>query len=229
MNPPPHTSEPTALSDDPLTALLSDASLVVEYATRAGHVAPELIEALGALRHAADPPDPVLIDQLYIGLSKAIAAIAPVTLLDLRSGWNPYTEDRSRRFVRAAFASCGLLLFIITVWCSALYNKAGTVLTNLHTIQDSRPTEQVARVYRAASLSQKAFSAAPDGSGRDILYDNLIRPIADLQQLNERIAAFVPLAYEVRRMARRSPRCKETVCTYRLSPDASRLLRNRTV
>jgi len=195
---PPRASRHEAPSDGRLAILIADAELVAEYATRAGRVTPELIEALSAIRSATTPPDPAIVDQLYLGLSKAIADIAPVTLLDLRSGWNPYIERPGRKLVRAVFGVCGLLLFVITVWCSALYNKAGSVLAALHTIQDSRPTEQVARVYRAATVSQKALSVASDGTGRDILYDNFTRSIADLQQLNERITAFVPLAYEVK-------------------------------
>lgn len=181
-----------------LTSLIADSQLVVDYGSRAGRLSPDLMRALGAVRGAGAKPDEAQIGQLYAALSQAVAAIAPVTLLDLRSGWSPYSERPSRKAWRVAFGVCGIALFLVTVWCTALYNKANAVLVALTSIQNARPTEQVARVFRMARLNQQEISAALAGSGKDILYESFTRQVADLQQLNERIAAYVPLAYDVR-------------------------------
>ncbi|MCC6719528.1 MAG: hypothetical protein IT555_16730 [Acetobacteraceae bacterium] len=182
-----------------LTGLIEDAQLVAEYGSRVGRLSPGLVEALAELRAGEDtPPLPEQVSRLYAALSEAVAAIAPVTLLDLRTGWNPFGEQPGRKLARFLFGFCGILLFIITVFCTALYNKANTVLAALHAIQDSRPTEQVARVFRMARMNQAEITAALAGSGKDILYQSFTRSVSDLQQLNERIAAFVPLAYDVR-------------------------------
>ena len=80
--------------------LLRDADLVIDYAVRVGRLPDDsLPKAVNVLKAAAPEGEGESVAALVSALNKAVSAIAPMTLVELRAGRSPF-HRRSQRITR---------------------------------------------------------------------------------------------------------------------------------
>lgn len=125
------------IMDAALNELIEDAITVASYGQRSGRFKDNAL-FLAIQRATAverlDWSSPETVD-LQIALNNAVQAIHPVTLVDLKSGWNPFSQqqdgvrksDRKKKLFVAVAAVLILLCGYYTVW----YQRATLLLADL--------------------------------------------------------------------------------------------------
>lgn len=142
--------------DQALTELLDDAILVASFGQRSGRFEDNSLFA--AIRAAKAQEDlgwgSQEVADLQEALNKAIRLIQPVTLIDLKSGWNPFRKPkeggRSRSSRVAVLFICAASFLILacgyyTVW----YKRAGSLLESIAEAKDEKQTAIINDVISA--------------------------------------------------------------------------------
>lgn len=123
--------------DSALSELIEDAITVASYGQRSGRFKDNTLFVAVQRATAAEKLDwssPETVD-LQTALNNAVQAIHPVTLVDLKSGWNPFSQqpdggrksDRKKKLFVAVAAILILLCGYYTVW----YQRATLLLADL--------------------------------------------------------------------------------------------------
>jgi hypothetical protein len=122
--------------DSALRELIEDAITVASYGQRSGRFKDNMLFVAIQRATAAEKLDwssPETVD-LQAALNSAVQAIHPVTLVDLKSGWNPFSlqdggrkSDRKKKLFVAVAAILILLCGYYTVW----YQRATLLLADL--------------------------------------------------------------------------------------------------
>jgi len=133
-----------------INSLVADSHLVVNYATRIGKKVEE-----GFLKLLRRADNNLLADQatndddvtsLTTGLSNMVQAIAPVTLLDLGSGWRPF--GAAKNLATVVMFIIAIVTAGFTAYLSLVYVEANAVLKELENIQNKDNVDKAAHLYR---------------------------------------------------------------------------------
>ncbi len=166
--------------------LLSDSRLVVDYAARAGMLQddslPKTIETTeGALRSGSVPDVPALV----AALNRNIKSIAPMTLIELRRGMNPYDERGCRANNRNRLVICAMsvLWVCLIAYFTQLLHREQTVIQTVQLIQDSHPLNKMNALIKMVKK---------DGvlNKNDAHLDEYNQQLDELRTLQEKAAAF---------------------------------------
>lgn len=166
-----------------VAGLLHDGYLVLEYAVRAGRLPdealPNVIREVETAITEGKTPNVVGLSQ---AMNAAVAAIAPVTLIDLRSGRNPFdlanrSSTRVMQFVLCAVAV--LLAALIAFYSYDLHREEAA----LRDFQEN----QAARVPEKASAFRKMVQQEKVLKNRDSRYEQFLRNLRELKDLDGRI------------------------------------------
>lgn len=170
------------LSPNDLT-LLADSQLVAAYATRAGRLQDtSLLDAITAAK-TVNEDDSVAVQKVFASLaaalSRSVASIAPMTLVDLRAGRSPF-DDRQANSLRINQSVLGVLALIflaLVAHYSVRLRQEGSALAALQKALDSHVVDKLNSVRRMAEMG-KVFT----GGGAD--YDAWHRQVRELRELS---------------------------------------------
>lgn len=186
------------MTEEQLVRLINDAELVVEASTVLGQlkVSTDLVGRLAALQ---DRPQGVMpaeqqIGALRVALSEAIAALAPVTLGDLRNGWHPFRRSTWDRFQLAFLAVGCLLLLAVTGYMTMAYDRVSTFFLTTKELQTSQGGELATKLY---SLLRKSAPQDIVDIKDERLYDEFMRQLMNLHQINKKIASYSEINAEI--------------------------------
>jgi hypothetical protein len=184
-------------TDAIIKLLLDDARLVIGYAVRVGRLPDDKLQtAVYELESAMPGSKGQNLTVLTETLNNAIKAIAPMTLIDLRSGRNPF-DPRNQRFVKflqALFCVVTITLTLIVAHMTDNLNRLDTALKGIHQIQESRPFEKMIALHKMVKFDEVL-------SKQDsISFDQYHRSISELRDLQDKFNGFVDmlsLAFDV--------------------------------
>ena len=187
----------------PLARILSDAKLVAAYGQRAGRLQDsDLVLAIAGVESMAAPRwDSKEVVTLEVALNRAIQIIAPVTLFDLKSGWDPF-QRQSQGWVSRdslstfAFACLSLLMMVVAAYYTQLYSRGGVLLTALKQIEDARPGEKVGQVVRSLLGAQQLIQRSFASGEYQLVNETYFRLLDELHELDSRMSLYVPMSYD---------------------------------
>jgi hypothetical protein len=144
--------------------LIADARLILEYAVRAGKLQDDsLAEAIQNLETLDSPRN---IIGLQNAMNAVVTQIAPMTLVDLRAGRNPFDQRnvhaRSRWQIGLSMAT--LILIAIIAYYQFLVQGQESALRAYREILDARGSERITDVRK---LVQQGHALAKDSCQRD--------------------------------------------------------------
>ena len=172
------------MADTELADLLNDARLVIDYAVRVGRL-PDgtLPEALHAVESAAPESVAATLPALAAALNSAILSIAPMGLLELRSGRSPFDprNQRSIRALQALFCAFTIALTIAVAGLTERLHRQDTALKALQQIQETHPLEKLNALRKMVQ-----FDAALDKQDA-VRYEQYHRGISELRDLQDRL------------------------------------------
>jgi hypothetical protein len=174
--------------------LLRDARLVVDFAVRVGRLPDDtLLKAIHSTESA--PPTGVAqeLPALATALNKGVLAIAPMTLVDLRTGGNPFdTENQpSIKRLQALFSALTILLTIISALGTEYLHRQETALNALREIQSTRPLDKLNALRKMVALNAVLSKRDP------INYDHYHQGISELRELQDKVSGSYQLLTSV--------------------------------
>jgi hypothetical protein len=148
-----------------MQTLVVDAKLVLEYAVRAGKLPDktlgEAIERLEGSESAQSAFD------LQYAMNTVVACIAPMTLVDLRAGRNPFSHNniqiRRRWQISLSFATIALIVVIANY--QFLVQRQESALREYRLVVEARASERITEVRK---LVQQGHALAKDSCQRDV-------------------------------------------------------------
>ena len=129
-----------------LNQLIADARLILEYAIRAGKLQDDALAV--AIQQMEDSESAQQILALQNAMNGVVAQIAPMTLVDLRAGRNPFDQRnvhaRSRWQIGLSFATLGLIAVI--AYYQYLVQRQDASLRAYHEVVEARGSERITDV-----------------------------------------------------------------------------------
>ena len=193
-----------------LTDLIADARLVLAYAARSGRLpSKSLAEAMArASSGSADnkgTEDHIMA--LASALNESIQAIAPITLKDLGSEWQPFPHSKGGRFKRIAFSFLAVVLVVATAYYTQVYSQLNSILLVLRDIQTQNAIDKAERMFRFTlnnhqdlfGLTEKKDQIEKKGQAEkkdqgEIIFEPYLKYYLDLLRLNDQMSTYVPLS-----------------------------------
>ncbi|HEX7810281.1 MAG TPA: hypothetical protein VF460_00105 [Burkholderiales bacterium] len=180
------------METESLNALLDDAELVLKYAVRAGRLPDDsLSNAITGVRAHLGAGGNGSLAQLSKAMSNAVAAIAPITLMDLRAGRSPFEKDAAGPSRQLQYWLCALTVFLavlIAFYSFSVQRKEGA-LREYQEIRAANIPEKVDAVYRLAQQEEVR-------ARKDPRYEQYQRALNEIQNLDARDQAAVNLLAE---------------------------------
>lgn len=175
-----------------LHRLSADARLILEYAVRAGKLADKsLAEAIQRLE-ASDSADNIV--DLQNAMNTVVGQIAPMTLVDLRAGRNPFDQRnvhaRSRWQIGLSLAT--LALIAVIAYYQYLVQRQDSALRSYREVLDARGSERITEVRK---LAQQGHALAKDSCQRDTYQ----KARHELRQLADRTVVASTSLYQLSR------------------------------
>ena len=144
--------------------LIADARLILEYAVRAGKLQDDSLAV--AIQDLETLDSPRNIIGLQNAMNAVVTQIAPMTLVDLRAGRNPFDQRnvhaRSRWQIGLSLAT--LILIAIIAYYQFLVQGQESALRAYREILDARGSERITDVRK---LVQQGHALAKDSCQRD--------------------------------------------------------------
>jgi len=180
--------------DQALTELLDDAILVASFGQRSGRFEDNSLFA--AIRAAKAQEDlgwgSQEVADLQEALNKAVRMIQPVTLIDLKSGWNPFRKPkeggRSRSSRVAVLFICAASFLILacgyyTVW----YKRAGSLLESIAEAKDEKQTAIINDVISAMIGAEGGIVFGRGINPGDITHESIREKIELARKIDKKI------------------------------------------
>lgn len=147
-----------------LKSLIADARLILEYAVRAGKLPNDaLAKSIQRLENSESARD---IIALQNAMNEVVTAVAPMTLVDLRAGRNPFDQRnidaRSRWQVGLALGT--LWLIVVIAYYQYLVQRQEAALRAFKDVVEARASE---KITDARNLAQVGNALTKDSCQRD--------------------------------------------------------------
>ena len=196
-----------------LTDLIADARLVLAYAARTGRLPSKSLAE--AVAHASSgPADNTSTEDRFMALTSALnesmRGIAPITLYDLGSKYQPYPSSKGGRFKRIAFSILAVVLVVVTAYYTQVYSQVNSILLALRDIQTQNATDKAERLFRFTlkhhqdlfSLTEKKAQIGKQGQGEkkdeeEIIFEPYLKFYLDLLRLNDQLSTYIPLSLAI--------------------------------
>jgi len=193
-----------------LTALIADARLVLDFATRSGHLPSKSLA--NAVAHASSGSSDNTstedhITELTSALNETIKAIAPITLYDLGSKYQSFPHSKGGRFTRIAFSFLAVVLVVVTAYYTQVYSQLNSILLVLRDIQTQNAIDKAERLFRFTlknhqdlfGLTEKKDQIEKKGQAEkkdqgEIIFEPYLKYYLDLLRLNDQMSTYVPLS-----------------------------------
>lgn len=177
-----------------LHALILDARLLLEYAVRAGKL-PD--DALSDAIHRLEQSDSAVhVIDLQNAMNAVVTAIAPMTLVDLRAGRNPFDARnvRSRSRWQIGLSLATLALIAVIAYYQYLVQREESALLAYRDVLAARGSERITDVRK---LVQQGNALAQDSCQRD----NYQKARHELRQLASRTVVASTTLYQLSQMS----------------------------
>lgn len=195
--------------------LVDDAKRVIGYSTRTGRLQNNgLIEATYAVQDVLDAGGEVAskdIQALAIELNAAIAAIYPVTLIDLGSPWKPFGKEGQLRFARVAFALVAATLIVMTAYYTNLYIQETDVISGLTAIENKEPLDKADRLFTVYKKNPhvlpngQAANPAANDVANDFYDESYLRLYEELSPIDDKLSTYTQMALALNEQISRVP------------------------
>jgi hypothetical protein len=174
--------------------LLKDARLVIDYAVRIGSLPDEkLIEAVNSLELSSTDGITQDLGPLLAALNNGIRAIAPMTLLELRAGRNPFDAKNQRLTRNLQMFMCALTIGLTAVVASftEYLHREETAIKALRQVQDMNPLDKLNALRRMVR-----FDKVLDQDSA-IHHDRYHRAVRELREVQSNLSATYDLVSNV--------------------------------
>lgn len=185
-------------SPDPgLDELIDDAVAVALFGQRVGKLPNNALQAAVAkVKRKTDvswKDDEVV--ELQSALNEAVKAIDPVTILDLRSGWNPFARSLTKKISinlkSISFLVFAFLLIICAAGATVILNQGNIISKELSDLRQMQPPRRI------GELQRQLLNAAPAIAGEVTTESALAREVyfralEDLRDIDQRLTMFIP-------------------------------------
>ena len=191
---------PTESNNAGFQRLVQDAELVANVGVRLGQIKGlEFLNSLSNARKALDNNElsPPIVAELQNSLNGAVRDIFPITLNDLRSGWNPFDVHPEKRLGTLVFGLFCFVLLVATAYTTQIYDRAVSLYATTLELQDARGAEQAIRLLGLLRKNQKDVVESLKNGNKDFLYEAFNKALFDLQLMNERFESYAPRAANV--------------------------------
>ena len=196
-----------------LTDLIADARLVLAYAARTGSL-PSKSLAVAVAHASSGPADNTSTEDRFMALTSSLnesmREIAPITLYDLGSKYQPFPHSKGGRFRRIAFSFLTVLLVFVTAYYTQLYSDMNSILLALRDIQTQNAIDKAERLFRFTlknhqaifSLTEKKDQIEKQGQAEkkdqdEMVFEPYLKYYLDLLRLNDQMATYMPRAIEI--------------------------------
>lgn len=188
--PAPREAEPT---DRALAELFEDAILVASFGRRAGKFPDNVL--FGAIQTAKATPGlgwgSREVADLQDALNKAIRVLHPVTLFDLRNGWNPFRASRGGRsktsWLMVSFIVIASVLLLACGYYTIWYKRSAALLESIADAKIAKQTEIINDIINtmvsAKGQSPFAYTINPG----DATYDSIRKKILEVREIDRKI------------------------------------------
>ena len=177
-------------TDAIIKLLLDDARLVIGYAVRIGRFTDDSLQkAVYEVESATPESRAQSVTILTDALNNAIKAIAPMTLIDLRAGRNPF-DPRNQRFVKVLQAIFCVLTITLTISVARMtdtLHRLDTAMKAFQQIQESRPLEKLTALRKMVKFD--AVLSKQDS----ISFEQYNRSISEIQIIQAKISGLSDL------------------------------------
>jgi hypothetical protein len=177
--------------------LVEDAGRVADVGVRLGRIKNvQFLTALSDARKAIEQGDlsPLVIAELQKSLNTAVNDISPITLYDLRAGWQPFTEKRRGTLI---FGLCCFFLLAFTAYLTQIYDRAGSLYATTVELQGMRGQEQLIKLFGMMQKNRQEIFESLKGGNKDFLYEAFNKALYDLELIKVKLQAYTPIAAEV--------------------------------
>lgn len=133
---------------------------------------------------------------LQLALNEALQLAAPVTLVDIRSGWNP--DDTAAKKIKRnlAFVALSFILMILAAVYTVRHNQATAVATELEQLVAEEPAARIDEIARSLIVADAEFRSAGKSDMRNLGPDKYFADIVELRALDKRITLLTDKAKE---------------------------------
>lgn len=179
-------------SDDIVKLLLKDARLVIDYAVRVGRLPDDRLQkAVYAVESAASASvaqEGVIT--LTTALNNAISAIAPMTIINLRAGGNPF-DPRNQRYILALqviFCVLAIALTLCVAHMTDILQRQSTALNAIQQINEKNnflnKVSALRKMLKVDEVLEKKDSTS---------FDQYQHSLVELRDLKDKLAALYAL------------------------------------
>lgn len=184
-------------ADVGLDELLRDAMAVALFGQRVGKLPSNALQT--AIAKVKRKPDISWADdevvQLQSALNEAVRAIDPVTILDIRSGWNPFARSLSKKFSiwlkSLSFLIFAFVLIICASGATVILNQGNIIAKELSDLREMQPPRRIGELQR--QLINAAPAIKDDVTPESVLAREVyFRALEDLRDIDQRLTMFIP-------------------------------------
>lgn len=187
------------MPDIVLDSLIQDGNLVAEVGIQLGKIKDSsLFRALSDAKSIK--PNSSAEQEVVIALHKAIRTalddISPITLTDLKGGWRPFQESRSKYIGIVFFGVFSLFLLILTSYMTQIYHRASLLYDTTVELQNDKGAEQAVRLFGMLKKNEKDVFDSLNGGSKDFLYEAFNKSLSDLEVMSTKAQSYYPVANE---------------------------------
>jgi hypothetical protein len=176
----------SGLDMDTRDKLLEDAHLVVDYGVRAGRLPDDdaLQKAIYAVESATQESATQAFATLTSALNKAINAISPMSLNDLREGRSPFDPTNRPLVQRLQVLFCVLtiVLTLIVALLTETLHRQDNALKAIEQIQNTHPMDKLSALRKMVKLD--AVLKKQDS----VSYDQYQQGVRELRELQDKLS-----------------------------------------
>lgn len=166
--------------------------MVCRVAIRLGRLSQtEFLTALSAARQALESGTGMheATATLQRLLGGAVAALAPITFADLKSGWDPFSKKRTNTWAITFGLICIILIGAVG-YGTLIYNRAVSIHTTLVELQSSKPSEQLVKLVGLILSNEDQLKNSISTGAPDTLIGAINQSLYEIMRVDERVQTF---------------------------------------
>lgn len=182
--------------------LLSDADLVAKVGAQLGLMQDDsLFTAISVARQelSDNGVSPAAIGQLRMALNKSVKWISPITLVDLRSGWEPGRATLADRIGNYVFFAVAVVLLVICAYTTSTYERTRTLYNTTLELQEARAEELATKIFISMKRNSDEIESSIK-SGKGEYLEVLTKSLIDLIALDLKFRSYRPEASSAQRI-----------------------------
>ncbi len=189
---------PITTIDDDLLSLLADAKSVALFGQRTGRLKGNALPC--AIAAAERKTQLTWLDdeavKLQEALNLAVGNIAPVTLLHLRSGWNPFVSSRGKLIRRVLKCGTYILISAILMIAAAIttfiLDKGASIIRPLESLATMDPSSRISHLQR--QILRGINNDGRDAADNVVMNEAYFGSVDELRRIDQELMVYLPLS-----------------------------------